>query len=59
MGVTGDNTARISNAGLGLSWSSTWNIQANAEVGFPIGATPNQLEDRDNNQYWLSIRKIF
>lgn len=59
VGVTGDNTARISNAGLGLSWSSTWNIQANAEVGFPIGATPNQLEDRDNNQYWLSIRKIF
>ncbi|NNH39492.1 ShlB/FhaC/HecB family hemolysin secretion/activation protein [Acinetobacter sp. ANC 4280] len=59
IGVTGDNTARISSAGLGLNWSSVWNIQANAEVGFPIGSTPSQLSDRDNNQYWLNLRKTF
>lgn len=58
-GVTGDNTARISSAGLGLNWSSAWNIQANAEVGFPIGRIPSQLSDRDDNQYWLSVRKTF
>lgn len=58
-GVTGDNTARLSSAGLGLSWSSAWNIQANAEVAFPIGHTPSQLDDRDDHQYWLSIRKYF
>jgi hypothetical protein len=58
-GVTGDNTARIRSAGLGLSWSSAWNIQANAEVAFPVGNTPSQLDDRDDHQYWLSIRKYF
>ncbi|KAF5301177.1 hypothetical protein FQR65_LT19275 [Abscondita terminalis] len=58
-GVTGDNQVQISSAGLGLNWSSLWNIQANAEVAFPIGSTPEQLKDRDNQQYWLSIRKTF
>lgn len=51
--------ARFSSAGLGLSWSSAWNIQTNAEVAFPIGNTPSQLDDRDDHQYWLSIRKYF
>lgn len=58
-GVTGDNQVQISSAGLGLNWSSLWNIQANAEVAFPIGSTPEQLKDRDNQQYWLSLRKTF
>ena len=58
-GVTGDNQVQISSAGLGLNWSSLWNIQANAEVAFPIGSTPEQLKDRDNQQYWLSVRKTF
>lgn len=35
-GVTGDNKARISSTGLGLNWSSAWNIQASAEAAFPI-----------------------
>ncbi|MBI0397073.1 ShlB/FhaC/HecB family hemolysin secretion/activation protein, partial [Acinetobacter bereziniae] len=43
-GVTGDNQVQISSAGLGLNWSSLWNIQANAEVAFPIGSTPEQLK---------------
>ena len=58
-GVTGDNQVQISSAGLGLNWTSAWNIQANAEVAFPIGNTPEQLQDRDNHQYWLSLRKTF
>uniref|UniRef100_UPI002FD8609D ShlB/FhaC/HecB family hemolysin secretion/activation protein n=1 Tax=Acinetobacter guillouiae TaxID=106649 RepID=UPI002FD8609D len=58
-GVTGDNQVQISSAGLGLNWTSAWNIQANAEVAFPIGKTPEQLQDRDNQQYWLSLRKTF
>jgi len=58
-GAAGDNKAQISSAGLGLNWNSAWNIQANAEVGFPIGKTPHQLEARDNNQYWLSLQKTF
>lgn len=58
-GVTGDNQVQISSVGLGLNWSSAWNIQANAEVAFPIGNQPEQLQDRDNHQYWLSIRKTF
>ena len=56
---TGSNRARINSAGLGFNWSSAWNLQANAEVAFPIGNTPSQLKDRDNNQYWLSLRKNF
>ena len=56
---TGANRARINSAGLGFNWSSAWNLQANAEVAFPIGNTPTQLKDRDNNQYWLSLRKNF
>lgn len=59
IGVTGDNTARLSSAGLGLSWFNIWNIQANAEVAFPIGNTPKQMQDRDDHQYWLSLRKTF
>ena len=58
-GVTGDNKARISSTGLGLNWSSAWNIQASAEAAFPIGNTPSQLDDRDDQQYWLSVRKTF
>lgn len=58
-GVTGDNTARLSSAGLGVSWISAWNIQANAEVAFPLGNMPSQLDDRDDHQYWLSVRKTF
>ncbi|CAB1213989.1 ShlB/FhaC/HecB family hemolysin secretion/activation protein [Acinetobacter bouvetii] len=58
-GVTGENQVQISSAGLGLSWSNAWNIQANAEVAFPIGSTPEQLQDRDDHQYWLSVRKTF
>lgn len=58
-GVTGDNQVQISSAGLGLNWSSAWNIQANAEVAFPIGHTPEQMSDRDDHQYWLSVRKTF
>lgn len=58
-GVTGDNKARISSAGLGLNWISGWNLQANAEVAFPIGNKPSQLDDRDDHQYWLSVRKTF
>ena len=58
-GVTGDNQVQISSAGLGLNWTSAWNIQANAEVAFPIGNTPEQMKDRDNHQYWISLRKTF
>ncbi|OTG66600.1 ShlB/FhaC/HecB family hemolysin secretion/activation protein [Acinetobacter silvestris] len=56
---SGSNRTRISSAGLGFNWNSIWNIQANAEVAFPIGNTPSQLKDRDDNQYWLNLRKNF
>lgn len=59
VGVTGDNQVQISSAGLGLNWSSAWDIQANAEVAFPIGATPDQMNTRESNQYWLSLSKRF
>lgn len=58
-GLTGSNKARLSSAGLGLNWSSALNIQASAEVAFPIGSTPEQLQSRDDSQYWLSLRKTF
>ncbi len=58
-GVTGDNQVQISSAGLGLNWTNAWNIQANAEVAFPIGNTPEQLKDRADHQYWISLRKTF
>lgn len=58
-GVTGENQVQLSSAGLGLNWINTWNIQANADVAFPIGSTPNALKDRDNHQYWVSIKKTF
>ena len=44
---------------LGLNWRSAWNIQANAEVAFPVDHTPEQMNDRDDHQYWLSVRKTF
>ncbi|RZG85996.1 ShlB/FhaC/HecB family hemolysin secretion/activation protein [Acinetobacter sp. WCHAc060033] len=58
-GVTGDNQVQISSAGLGVNWTNAWNIQANAEVAFPIGNTPEQMKDRDDHQYWISLRKTF
>lgn len=58
-GVTGDNHVMMSSAGLGFNWVSAWNIQTNADVAFPIGSTPEQLKDRDDYQYWLSVRKTF
>ncbi|OAL78503.1 hypothetical protein AY606_08790 [Acinetobacter sp. SFB] len=58
-GLTGSNTAQITSVGLGLNGSNVWNVQANAEVAFPIGNTPSQLDHRDDHQYWLSIRKNF
>ena len=58
-GVTGSNTGRLSSAGLGFNWHSALNIQASAEVAFPIGSTPDQLQSRDDSQYWLSVRKTF
>ena len=58
-GLTGSNTVQLSSAGLGLNWFNVWNVQANAEVAFPIGNTPGQLDNRDDHQYWLSIRKNF
>lgn len=58
-GVTGDNHVMMSSAGLGFNWVNAWNIQANADVAFPIGSTPEQLKDRDDYQYWLSVRKTF
>ncbi|WP_228259923.1 hypothetical protein [Acinetobacter sp. ANC 4779] len=58
-GLTGSHTAQISSAGLGLNWFNVWNVQANAEVAFPICNTPDQLDNRDDHQYWLSIRKNF
>lgn len=53
------NKSRISSAGLGLNWQSVWNLQANAEVAFPIGSTPNALKKRDDEQFWLSVRYGF
>lgn len=58
-GVTGDNHVMMSSVGLGFNWVSAWNIQTNADVAFPIGSTPEQLKDRDDYQYWLSVRKTF
>lgn len=58
-GVTGSNTGRLSSAGVGANWNSALGIQASAEVGFPIGSTPEQLQERDDSQYWLSVRKTF
>jgi hemolysin activation/secretion protein len=58
-GVTGSNTGRLSSAGVGANWNSALGIQASAEVGFPIGSTPEQLQERDDAQYWLSVRKTF
>ena len=57
--LTGDNQLQMNSAGLGLNWRSAWNIQANAEVAFPVDHTPEQMNDRDDHQYWLSVRKTF
>lgn len=53
------NKTRISSAGLGLNWQSAWDLQANAEVAFPIGSTPKALKNRDDEQFWLSVRYGF
>ena len=58
-GLTGSNTGRLSSAGVGFNWDSASNIQASAEVAFPIGSLPDQLQSRDDGQYWLSVRKTF
>ena len=58
-GVTGDNQVQLSSAGLGFNWTNAWNIQTNAEIAFPVGSTPSALKDRDDHQYWVSIRKTF
>lgn len=43
-GLTGSHTAQITSIGLGLNWFNVWNVQANAEVAFPIGNTLDQLD---------------
>jgi hemolysin activation/secretion protein len=53
------NHIHISSTGLGLNWQSVWDLQANAEVGFPIGSTPKSLKNRDDEQFWLSVRYGF
>lgn len=59
LGTTGSNKAQIHSAGLGFNWFNTANFQATAEVGFPIGSKPSQMEQRDSSQYWLSLRQSF
>jgi len=58
-GLTGSNTAQLSSAGIGVSWESRYGIDASAEAGFPIGSLSDQLQERDDAQYWLSVRKRF
>lgn len=58
-GVTGKNQLHISGVGLGLNWRHHAGYHLQSSIAFPFGAIPQQLNSRDNYQYWLSIQKSF
>jgi hemolysin activation/secretion protein len=58
-GLTGDNRVRISSAGFGFNWYNSKKWQAQAKVGFPIGATPQVVDEKHDAEAWLSVVKHF
>lgn len=58
-GLTGDNQERIHSAGLGLNWYNATQWQAQAKVGFAIGATPKSVDEKHDAEAWVTISKRY
>lgn len=55
----GQNTARLSGAGVGLTWSGLHLWHASMWIAAPIGATPTLLGDQPSARGWINLGKMF
>lgn len=58
-GMSGDNHASLSSAGLGLAWAGPGRWTAQLQVGQPVGRTPALAGRRPSTRAWLQIGKAF
>jgi hemolysin activation/secretion protein len=58
-GATGENSATLSGAGLGLNWTGTNLWSARGYVAAPIGSTPSVVASNSSARGWVEIRRGF
>jgi hemolysin activation/secretion protein len=56
---TGDNSATLSGAGIGLNWAGGNGWTAALGVAKPIGAVPTLVGDAASSRVWLELHKAF
>jgi hemolysin activation/secretion protein len=56
---TGENSAALSGAGLGLSWTGPDQWSARAYIAKPIGSVPVLLNTPKSSRVWIETRKGF
>jgi hemolysin activation/secretion protein len=57
--ATGDNSATLSGAGIGLNWAGGNGWTAALGVAKPIGAVPTLVGDAASSRVWLELHKAF
>ena len=58
-GLTSDNSATISGAGIGLDWAGPKQLSANLVIAVPTDSTSTLVDDRPTRSVWLSMNKGF
>lgn len=56
---TGNNSATLTGAGLGLNWNGPQHWQANASIATPVGYRPDLVGQTNSTRFWMQIRKGF
>lgn len=56
---SGENTASLSGAGMGLNWAGGNGWTAALEVAKPLGAVPTLVGDAGSLRVWLEVHKAF
>jgi hemolysin activation/secretion protein len=56
---TGDNSATLSGAGIGLNWAGGSGWTAALGVAKPVGAVPALVGDSASSRVWLELHKAF
>ena len=58
-GLTSDNQATLSGAGLGLSWTNAKQVSVSLNVAGPVGPSSSLVTDAPEMRVWLQVSKSF
>jgi hemolysin activation/secretion protein len=59
VGLTSDNKATLSGAGVGLSWANAKQVSVSLNVAGPVGPSSSLVTDAPEMRLWLQVSKSF